>query len=200
MPSINMIAPRRAERKRLETNVRRLLLAIVVELVLIAGVAGLMITRIYTTRSMIDDLQVQLTKLQPTVRRIELCEKSTRDLSPKLDTLKGAKAETTTWCRILDQLSISLPENTWLTRISTPVGQAATKGAVVNLNGFSASQDLVGDAMLRMRDNVSDFASIDLHYTQKGVVGHSTAVEFELAAGIKGPAKNGPGKEEVQKS
>ncbi|MBI2841835.1 MAG: hypothetical protein HYX78_00385 [Armatimonadetes bacterium] len=193
MPSINMIAPRRAEKKRLESTVRKLVIVLLAEAVLITATAGLMVSRIYGTRSLIQDLDVQLTKLQPTVNTIEKYDKDTQALKPKLETLNEAKLTTLKWCRILDNLSASLPEKTWLTRVATVPPQPLAAEMVVNLNGVSASQNLVGETMLRMHDTVVDFNRLDLHFTQKSLVGKTTAVEFEMEAGIKIV-------EEVQKS
>jgi len=198
MPSINMIAPRRAERKRLESNVVRLLVVILVEVVAIVGISGLLLTRVYGTRVTITEKQVKLEELRPTVNKIEFYDKATKDLKPKLDTLNQANSETSRWCRVLDQVSISLPEKTWLTRLGTDPIQPAAAELCVKLNGISANQELIGDTMLRMHDTVSDFSRVDLHYTQKAVVGGLTAVEFELAGAIKLADKTG--KEEVAKS
>ena len=197
MPSINMIAPRRAQKKRLESNVQRLVIVILAEVLLMLCIAGFLLMRIYGTRSMVGDLDVQLAKLEPTVHRIEYYDKATQGLKPKVDTLNQAKSQTLRWCRVLDDLSLSLPAKTWLTRISTTPPQAGATEIIVNLNGVSASQELVGQAMLRMHDTVSDFRRLDLHFTQNAIVGFQTAVEFEVAAAIEIP-KEAP--KEVEKS
>lgn len=197
MPSINMIAPRRVEKKRMESTVRKLVVAILAEAVLIACMTGFMASRIYGTRAMVGDLDVQLTKLQPTVNTIEQYDKSTEELRPKLDTLNQAKDATLLWCRILDDLSASLPDKTWLTRLASNPPQPNASEMVVSLNGVSASQELVGETMLRMQTHVTDFSRLDLHFTQKNTIGSLTAVEFEMEAGIKTPQT---AKEEVHKS
>ncbi|HOK54544.1 MAG TPA: hypothetical protein PLU88_01490 [Armatimonadota bacterium] len=198
MPSINMIAPRRAEKKRLEQNIRRLLAVIVVEVALIAVLAGFLFSQNCKTRSRISDLDVQLTKLQPTVNRIQEYEKATRDLGPKLETLNAAKIETTRWCRILNSLSSSMADKTWLTRIATAPPQPADTNIIVSLNGVAATQELVGLTMLQMHDTVTDFDDVTLHYTQEMSTGRVSAVEFEMAASIKLPEN--AEKEKVDKS
>lgn len=200
MPSINMIAPRRAEKKRLETNVRRLVLVILVEIVLTVSIAGILASRTYSTRSMVKGLEVQITKLQPTVHKIEYYDKAIQDLGPKVEILNGAKSDTMRWCRVLDDLSLSLPEKTWLTRLSTGPAQQAEEGLKLTLNGVSVNQNMVGEAMLRINDTVSDFSDLDLHYTQKTFVGLQQAVEFEIQASIELPKDNDSNGEEVQKS
>lgn len=200
MPSINMIAPRRAEKKRLEKNVRRLLMAILAEAVLIVGVSLLMLTGIYTTKAKAEKCSQDLQVLQPKVKLIENCDKETMVLKPKLETLDKAKTDTYRWCRVMDKLSSSLPDKTWLTRVATVMPQVGqeSQAMAVSINGVAANQQLVGDAMLRMHDMVKDFDSIDLHFTQKTMIGFTPAVEFEVAAAIKVPKEEN--KREVQKS
>ncbi len=190
MPSINMIAPRRAEKRRLESNVRRLLIAIVVEVALVALVGGFMMSQIYRTRSMAQSLDVQLTKLQPTVSKIQSFEKMTKGLGPKLDTLNDAKTDTFRWCRVMHNLSLSVPDHTWFTRISTEHAMQDADTVKVNINGLSISQEMVGLTMLRLHDNVPDFSTVDLQYTQKASAGSMNGVEFEVAAGIQLPKKD----------
>ena len=186
MSSINMISPRRAEKRRLEVNVRKLLLVIIAEAVLVVGVMGLLMSRIWATNSRITDLQVKITELQPTVHKIEYYEKAIGELKPKLDTLGRARTDTERWRRVLDDLSISLPQKTWLTRIAAVAPSNPTSPEmVVNLNGISASQELVGETMLRIQRSVPDFDHLDLHYTQKSTAGSQSAVEFEVAGAIK---------------
>lgn len=199
MPSINMIAPRRAEKKRLEICVRRLILAILLETVLIVGVSGFMFTKIYSTKSEANAKQQRLKELTPKVQEIENCDKENLALMPKLDTLNDAKSNTLRWCRVMDRLSSSLPDKTWLTRVAAmPSTDSKSEEMAVNINGVSANQQLVGDTMLRMQSTITDFDKVDLHYTQRTMVGATPAVEFEVAAAIKLPKKDSKG--EVQKS
>lgn len=185
MPSINMISPRRAEKLRLEANVRRLLLVILAEVVIAAGVAGFLVTSIFRTQSRISDLEVQIAKLRPTVDRIAKFEKDTSELKPKLDTLNVARATTLRWQRVLDDLSTSLPQKTWLTKLAVLTPPTPdTKQLLVSLNGLSPDQQTVGETMLRIQNGVPDFDKLDLHFTQRATC-PTTCVEFEIAASVK---------------
>ena len=54
----------------------------------------------------------------------------------------------------------------------------------VSLNGISANQNQVGEAMLQL-NSYPGFQSVDLHYTQPSAVGKRRTVEFEIAAALK---------------
>jgi Tfp pilus assembly protein PilN len=194
-----MISPRRAEKRRLESNVRKLLLAIMAEVLLVVGVAALHVACIRNTRGQIKSLERQIAAVQPTVDKIKYYEAGLGELKPKLDTLNTAKADTLRWRRVLDDLSMSLPQKTWLTRLATLASPDQTKQEmVVSLNGISADQKMVGETMLRIQDKVSDFSQLDLHFTQKSAMSTVNAVEFELAAVIK--LVDDTDKKEVEKS
>ena len=46
------------------------------------------------------------------------------------------------------------------------------------------NQQLIGEAMMRL-NSWSDFQHVDLHFTQKTMIGKRQAVEFEIGAGLK---------------
>jgi len=180
MPSINMIAPRRAEKKRLERDMRRLVVVIAVELIFAVGLGGWVTTKIFTTRTRIADLDVQIASFHPTVKHIKEFESATAKLMPKLDLLNQAKTGTMRWYNTLDRLTESMPSSTWLTRISTgPVKEE--EDTVLKLSGVSSTQAKVGETMMRLSGN-PDFQNIDLHFTRNTCIGLASAVEFEIGA------------------
>jgi Tfp pilus assembly protein PilN len=190
MPSINMIAARRSEKKRLEGNMRRLMVVILAEVFMGLLVGGFLTLKVYSTRARIDDLDVQRARLQPTVDKIGEFDKATAQLGPKLTLLADAKRQTLRWSNLMSKLSEILPNQTWLTKISTetplpgtqPVDQEGANS--VNINGVSIDQNQVGEAMLRL-NSYPDFDHVDLHFTQKSTVGTLRTVEFEIAAALK---------------
>ena len=184
MPSINMIAPRRAEKRRVERDMRRLVVVIVVELVFAVALGGWVCTRLLTTRSRINDLDAQLAKLQPVVKQIADYETATKQLAPKMELLNQAKDRTMRWYNTLDRLTQSMPQSTYLTRLNTGKVDKDDTGIDVNINGISVSQARIGETMMRLH-SVPDFNSVDLHYTQKATVGTATALEFEIGAQMK---------------
>ncbi|MDO8586540.1 MAG: PilN domain-containing protein [Armatimonadota bacterium] len=187
MPSINMIASRRSEKHRFERNMRRLMVVILAEVALGVLLGALFTIRICSTNQRISDLDVQLQKLQPTVRKIEDYEAATTMLKPRLQLLTDAQDKTTRWRKMLAELSHALPQRTWLTKLATNVPQPGQTGGgviTVSLNGVAADQNQVGEAMLRL-NTYPDFERIDLHFTQGSAVGKTKAVEFEIAASLK---------------
>lgn len=187
MPAINMIAPRRAEKRRLERDMRRLLIVIVIEVVFAVGIGGWLCTRLFSARAQIADLEVQLAKLQPVVSQIQRYESATAKLEPRLKLLDKAKDGTLRWYNTLDRLTQCVPESAWLTQVSSRADRSGD-GLQMDIRGVSATQAHVGETMLRI-NTIPDLERVDLHFTQSGKVGNAEAVEFEIGTSMKAGEK-----------
>lgn len=184
MPSVNMIAPRRADKRRRERDMRRLVVVIIVELILAVGVGGWVGTRILTTSNRIADLNTEIAKLKPIVKQIEDYDKAKARLDPKLDLLNQAKECTLRWYGILDRLTQSMPDSTYLTRLNTTAQGKDESVVNVSLNGISTSQERIGETMMRLH-TIPEFQTVSLHFTQNTAVWGASAVEFEIGALLK---------------
>lgn len=194
MPSINMIAVRREEKRRQEQNVRKLLYAILGEAALVVMVTSVMLGRIIVTQNQIDRLSDRLKTLQPSVTKIQELQSQTATLLPKVQTLDGAKADTLFWYQNFYAVTASLPPKTWLTGIGTGGGATApgpvTPGAssgddpTLNITGIALSQAVVGETMLRMNQAPS-LDHVELAYVQQQKIGDSNAVGFQMTVHLK---------------
>ncbi len=190
MPSVNMIAPRRADKRRRERDMRRLVVVIIAELIFAVGLGGWVCTRMLTTGNRISELNDQIAKLKPIVKQIQEYDKAKKQLAPKLDLLNQAKSCTMRWYGTLDRLTQSMPDKTYLTRVSTTLDDKEGASVNVNLNGVSISQTRIGETMMRLH-SIPEFESVNLHYTQNTMVEGAPALEFEIGAVMKSdePAK-----------
>ena len=204
MPSINMIALRREEKRRQEQNVRKLLYSIAGEVGLIVAVSFVMTARIIVTQDHIGDLSAQLDKLKPQVAQIQALQAQTTALQPKVDTLDGAKADTLFWYNNFYAVTTSLPPKTWLTSLGTgtdtasaaPVpGNASGDDPTLSLAGVAMSEAAVGQSMLQMNQSPM-LDHVDLSFVQAQKIGDADAVSFQMTVHLKpeaAPAK--PGKD-----
>ena len=205
MPSINMIAVRREEKRRQEQNIRKLLYAILGEIGLVVLAAFFLTARILVTQNQIGRLSDRVTALQPSVTKIQQLQNETAALMPKVQTLDGAKADTLFWYKNFYAVTTSLPPKTWLTSLGSGAGPAAGPGAVtpgaaggddptLNLIGVAMSQAVVGETMLRMNQAPS-LDHVDLAFVQQQKLGATQAVAFQMTVHLKpeaGMAKDNP--------
>jgi Tfp pilus assembly protein PilN len=207
MPSVNMIAARRAEKKRLEKLIYVTLMVIVGELAIVLAVMGFMTARVHADNSRIRGLDRDMARIQPTVDKIRKYELEIKELSPRLDLLSSSRDQTMLWHSVLQDLGRCMPEKTWLTSMATTVtavsssppggATSAAPATTLNLGGASVSQQLVGEAMLRL-NQCPEFGKVDLTYTQDNPSSGSSAgtagdagtvntqtLQFQISAELK---------------
>ena len=201
MPSINMIALRREEKRQQEQNARKLLYSIAGEVGVVLAVASVMTARILVTEGHISDLGDRLAKLRPQVAQIQSLQAQTAALQPKVDTLDGAKADTLFWYNNFYAVADSLPAKTWLTSLGTTAGAAGpgtTPGTAagtdpaLNLSGVAMSEAAVGQSMLRMNQSPR-LDHVDLSFVQSQKIGPADAVSFQMTVHLKPEAAKAPG-------
>jgi len=170
MPSINMIAPKRAEKLRRERDMRRLVFGIMAELVVAFALTCCLVIDIHSMNTRIAALDKQIDALQPVVDEIKQYDAATCKLQPKLQLLNEAMSVTMRWYNTLNKLTETLPASTYLVKVSSDDagGPGAKKDDTqrkVVISGVSATQALVGEAMLRMQ-TMQDVTDVELHYTR----------------------------------
>jgi Tfp pilus assembly protein PilN len=190
MPSINMIAARRAEKMRLEKQIRIALFSVVGVGAVVVCLTSYMAACIYSAGRDIQTLDIKIRRIEPVVEKIRVNEKDIDALKPKLELLDQSRKETLLWSAVLSDLSKSMPQKTWLSNVSTTVAASTTPGTApepggkrLALKGISVSQELVGEAMLRL-SSFNEFQKVDLSYTQKGGAEMQT-LDFEIAATLR---------------
>lgn len=208
MPSINMIAVRRAEKRRQGQNIRKLAYAIVAEAGVTMVIVSVMVLRLTSVHSRVGDLDGEIARLQPTVTQIQQMQKDTQELQPKVATLDGAKADTLFWYNNLYAVTSCLPAKTWLTTLGTAgtgtdgsPGKAGSGDPQFSLAGVALNQATVGTAMLRMQQSPS-LDRVDLASVTSQKTGQVDTVSFQMTVHLKpeaAPAGAG-GAGDVQKS
>lgn len=202
MPSINMIALRRDEKRQQEQNARKLLYSIAGEVGVVIAVASVMTARILVAQSHISDLSDRLAKLKPQVAQIQSLQAQTAALQPKVDTLDGAKADTLFWYNNFYAVTGSLPAKTWLTSLGTSAaaeagatpGTAAGTDPTLNLSGVAMTEAAVGQSMLRMNQS-SRLDHVDLSFVQSQKIGTADAVSFQMTVHLKPEAAKASSKD-----
>lgn len=204
MPSINMIANRRAEKKRQEMNVRKLVYGISAELGCVLVATSALWLNMVKVGSHISDLSGQIQKLEPKVNAIDALEKQTQVLTPKVVTLDGAKADTLFWYSNLSAITGSLPQKAWLTSLAATgsggaPGSASGADPTIQLSGVSLDQSQVGEAMLRMNQSPG-LDHVDLAFVQQQKTGDLNTVAFQMTVHLKPEPSASAGANNVKKS
>jgi Tfp pilus assembly protein PilN len=205
MPSINLIAARREEKRKLENNIRRLVLVVAMEFGGVVFLASLLTVRLMTLRSHVDYLGNQVAQLQPKVTEIQKLEAQTAGLQPKVAVLNEARNTTLYWYTSIQTLSDCLPNHTWISGIDTggdptppaPIVPSASgsPAAAVNpansggtptltFSGSSATSNEIGLAMLRMNQR-QNIASVTLGSVTDAKQGNTDILGFSMTVALK---------------
>ena len=213
MPSINMVALRRAEKRRQENNIRKVVYAILGEIGFFVLLLTFMSARLFSINGHIGDLDGKLQKLQSRVTQIQGLQQETSKLMPKVTTLASAKSDTLFWYDSIYSVTRSLPDRTWLTSLGTlgstssaapAPGAAAVAGTdsdpSLTVAGVAMNQAAVGEAMLHMNGE-PNLDHVDLAYVQSQKTGKMDTVGFQMTVHLKQPpAAAGVGGTDAKKS
>ena len=203
MPSINMIAARRAEKRRQEKNTRRLIYGILAEFGVLLLVISVMVTRIVATYNHVADLDDQLKSLQTKVDEIKNLQVATQALQPKVTALTEAKSGTLYWYTAFGNIASSLPDDAWLSNVmasGSPMTADAAGQAKLNVSGMARSQFAVGTAMLRMNAYPS-IDQVSLNNVTQNNDPLNPGVNFQLIVQLKPlPSAQTNGGSDAQKS
>lgn len=208
MPSINMIATRRAEKIRRENNLRNTVYAILAETGIVVLTLGILTIRYGAIDAQIAELNSKIQNLQPKVNQIQKLQQETARLMPKVQTLDGAKQDTLFWYNSVCAVATSLPPKTWLTSLATKgadpntpgtPGQVSGTDPTIQVSGVAMSHSTVGDTMLRM-NQAPQLDHVDLAYDQSQKVGVQDTVAFQMTIHLKPEAAPAQGGANVKKS
>jgi Tfp pilus assembly protein PilN len=201
-----MIAARRAEKRRQERNIQKLIYGIVAEFVIVVAISSVMFGRLVATHNHAQDLEDQIKQLQTRVDEIQQLQTATVALQPKVNVLAKAKTSTLYWYTAVQNVSSSLPDSTWLTNLGTsgqPMqadGTAGTPGsASLNISGMASSQFVVGATMLRM-NTYPTVDQVQLNSVSQATFAEKPVVNFSMNVQLKPTTAPKVGGSNVQKS
>lgn len=184
MPNINLIALRRAEKKKIERLTRYLFMGFA------GSVGGLVLLIVFLggqqflLKKQLSDARRELEKIQPELNLIKATEDATKSLVPKVTTLEQAKLGTLRYRNLFQVVSRSVPTSVWLGSLGSTGGEQDTTIALV---GVSGSQSLVADLMTNL-GKIPLFERIELKYTSlAGATDSVERIAFQVDARMKPP-------------
>jgi Tfp pilus assembly protein PilN len=160
MPNINLIAPRREEKKKLERAAGQLFVGLGSSVGVLLLLASYMAARHLSMNADMDSAKQRMEKIQPTLDEIERVKKETGDLLPKVEQLEAAKLQTLRWKAVFLALSKTTPQNTWLTQLSASEGDSPS----LTIQGQTESQAQAAN-MNEALQRESVFQSVDIKGT-----------------------------------
>jgi Tfp pilus assembly protein PilN len=138
----------------------------------------------------LDGIRAQIAAI-PTVPVIDTSEEDAlaAEKGARVGALSAALAGRVAWDRVLRQVSLVLPEDVWLTKLSAAAPdptQAAAAGTGFTLTGATYSQNGVARFLSRLAV-IPDLANVRLQSSQSQLLNERELVQFTILADVRPP-------------
>jgi Tfp pilus assembly protein PilN len=138
----------------------------------------------------LDGIRAQIAAI-PTVPVIDTSEEDAlaAEKGARVGALSAALAGRVAWDRVLRQVSLVLPEDVWLTKLSAAAPdptQAAAAGTGFTLTGATYSQNGVARFLSRL-SVIPDLANVRLQSSQSQLLNERELVQFTILADVRPP-------------
>jgi Tfp pilus assembly protein PilN len=185
MIDINLIAARRAQQQRAIRILRVATYSVIGLAVAAAALFAWLTVAVNTVEAQISQCEARLTdpKLAQALERIEHLEAENRELAPRVELLEKVRGSQRRWMQVLEDVSTCIPEDVWLTGISS---KRDMRGQVLKVTGSALSQRDVGDFMLKLKTR-SWCDPPELGFTQSVKSQDREVVTFEISVPLKKP-------------
>ena len=143
-----------------------------------------------TKQEELDGLRAQIAAI-PAVPVIDTSREDalTAEKGARVGALSAALSGRMAWDRVLRQVSLVLPEDVWLTKLSVTApdaAQVAAGGSGFTLTGATYSQNGVARFLSRL-EVIPDLANVRLQSSQSQLVNDRDLVQFTMLADVRPP-------------
>jgi type IV pilus assembly protein PilN len=159
-------------------------LAIALAIIVLAGLAFLQKRALDTEQARLAAAREDQKKLQPVVQKLALLEQQKALLEQKVLLINGLRDRQPLAVKILEEMSLGLPEFVWLTDVNLTNRTLAIKGRAI-------SNTLVSDYMDHLNKS-GLFLEVNLGSSLQKVAGNNTYLEFTLNATVPPPPNETP--------
>ena len=156
-------------------------------------------SKVHDAQLTLDDLRAQLAIIPPpppgpTPGQTALASQE----KPRVAAVSAALQRRVAWDRVMRELSLVLPEDVWLSKLSakspvspsttalTPAPTASATPTQLTIDGYTYSHDAVARLLSRLAV-VPDLQNVALQHSTMTKVGKQSVVQFTLAADLRVP-------------
>jgi hypothetical protein len=187
MVRINLLPQEILEKRRFERDIRYVVLAGVVALVLLFAVYGVLTIQVGQRNAELQDRQQTVANLEAQAEAFAIFEEKESDLEARLVLADEALAGRVEWGRVANEISLIMPSDVWIVTLTTDEEQGVTMFAravdsetdVPDVGHKAVAKTLVRLNDLEQLSSVWLSSSIKTEYEEKPVIDFTvtTAVE-----------------------
>lgn len=187
---INLLPPEILKKRKVKRMLSLFLLGLGVLLLLLFFIYLALSFRIYQEQQIVSKHKQENLKLNSQIAELRIYEAKQAELLRLEDVLKRALAGRFLWSRILNEISMVIPSDVWL---SSFMGDTA---AGIALKGYTFDHPAVAKWMVRQKE-IKALSKIKLIYSKKSELEKQNVIEFNTTAKLGGQKKAPPEKAQV---
>lgn len=192
---VNLIETGILLRRRMRRHLTFWAGSLVAVLALIGGVFLFQAHAVGVKRNSRGPLKQLQTNLEFKINEINNLQTELKALHRRQDML-GAIIQKQPFYRVLDKLAESINQQTWITQLALKTGKKDNPGTHLNLMGFSASNDDLGNFISRLSDD-SMFTAVELKFARenetlpatRNTTAAANKIQFQINCEIKSTRK-----------
>jgi Tfp pilus assembly protein PilN len=156
-------------------------------------------SKVHDEQGSLQDLEAQLAAIPPPPPGPTPGQTALRSQEkPRVAAVSAALQRRVSWDRVLREISLVLPEDVWLSKLTakSPLSPAAPPGTTppgsgappsgFTMDGYTYSQDAVARLLSRLQV-VPDLTNVQLQHANRVEVEKQWVVQFTIAADIRAP-------------
>jgi len=194
MIKINLLPVKEAKKRATAQN--QLIAAVIVFLIVFAGIGYIAFSRRGTITRLNNEIAQKnkdLNRLTETQKKVEQFKKDNDNLLQKITVITDLETGRDWYIQIIDQLSEAMPEGVWLTSLDTPRGGKAGSSIYAGnweLKGGAREKDQVGNLISNLEKRNKYFAAVMLKkITKQSSSGEEVYYRYEMSITIAKPPK-----------
>jgi len=176
---VNLLPPEIIERQRARQKVAYLSGGMIVLSIFLLLIYLMLIGRVYQESQLLSKLKEDNQQLEAAVSKYKPYEEDQKELERRKAILRQAMDGQILWSHILNEISMVIPSDVWLTKFS---GDASSG---VLMDGYTFDHPAVAKWMIRQGE-VKKFSDIELGFSQKAELEGQEVIQFETSAGLVG--------------
>ncbi len=176
---INLLPPQILKKRKAKKILSLFVEGIIVFILLLLFVFGALSFRVYQERKVFSENRNENLRLNKQIAELKVYEAKQGELQRLEDILKRALAGRILWSRILNETSMIIPSDVWLSGFT---GDAA---AGISFKGYTFDHPAVAKWMVRQKE-IDILNNIELLYSRKSELNKQNVIEFNTTARLAG--------------
>jgi Tfp pilus assembly protein PilN len=193
MMRINLLPPEILERRRAERRIGYVVLAAIAVAVVLAGVWAFSYFRLEAKRQELASIQQQVQAAQAQAQQLAVFEERASQLEARRAIAAQAFAGKRDWAKLLDELSLVLPDDVWLQTLTAgeTEGLSITGYAVDTPNDTpDVGHKSIAKTLVRLAD-LDQLSDVWLTTSSKVLFLEQDAIQFSITAKVDAPPAEG---------